>query len=197
MHSSPVQNTHTHARMHTHTHSHFFSSVGRLSEHMRSFLFLPSPLPSSTSRAAGTAGARPVRLAVAVTPHATAGPSVSTRTGRNTTMCVARVCRALQLRWLTHYLDSLTPLPAPAKPAQQDPLVPALRAHQSHWTLLCPADLQICHSAPGRPALPTQPRPHRGPPVAWSWPCGVTAATASLQNKTQIQQNCTHAAPAT
>lgn len=109
-------------------------------------------------------------------------------------MCVARVCRVPQLQWLTHCLDSLTPLPAPAKPAQQDPLVPALRAHQAHWTLLCPADLQIRHPSHGRHALPTS-RPHRGPPVAWSRPCGATAATASLQKKTQIQQNHTHRVP--
>lgn len=78
-------------------------------------------------------------------------------------MCVARVCRAPQLQWLTHYLDNLTPLPAPAKPARQDPLVPALQAHQAHWTLLCPADLPdlllspwtTCPANPPAPPWPT------------------------------------------
>lgn len=155
-----------------------------------------SPLPSSTSRAAGIAGARPARPAAAVMQPATVGPSVSTRTGRSTIMYAARVCRAPQQQWLTHCPDSLMPLPAPAKPAQQGPLAPALQAHQAHWTLPCPADLQIGRPAHGRHALPTS-WPHLGPPDAWSWPGGVTAATASLQKKTQIQRNCIRAASAT
>lgn len=124
-------------------------------------------MPPSTSRAAGTVGARPVRLVAAVMPPATVGPSVSTRTGRSTIMCAARVCRALRLQWLTHCLDSLMPLPAPAKPAQQGPLAPALQAHRAHWTLLCPADLRIQCPAYGHHALPTS-WSHRGPPDTWS-----------------------------
>lgn len=98
-------------------------------------------------------------------------------------MYAARVCRAPQLQWLTHCPDSLMLPLAPAKPAQQGPLAPALRAHQAHWTLPCPADLQIRRPAHGRHALPTS-WPHLGPPDAWSWSGGVTAATASLQKKT-------------
>lgn len=47
-------------------------------------------------KAAGTAGGKPVRHAVAATQLATAAPSANTKTGRNTTMSVVKACRGCQ-----------------------------------------------------------------------------------------------------
>lgn len=96
---------------------------------------LPAP-----HRAAGTAGGRPVRPAAAAMRRATAAPSASTRTGRSTTTCVARACRAPPLPWLTRCPGSRTSPPAPVKLAPQGPLAQAPPGHLALWMPLCPAD---------------------------------------------------------
>lgn len=153
--------------------------------------------PSPQSRAAGTVGARPARHAAAAMQHATAAPSASTRTGRSTTTCAARVCRAPRPWWLTRCLDSPMPLPAwapacprappaPVKLAPRGLLAPALLAH---W-MPHPADpSQTRCSAHGHaPTDPARPQPPDTAPGPGSPTIGVTAATASLQKKTQNQQ---------
>lgn len=144
---------------------------------------IPSDRLSLTPRAAGTAGARPARRAVAAMRPATAAPSASTRTGRSTTTCAARACKAPRPP-LTQGQDSPTPPawapacprpppPAPARRAPRGPPAPGPLGRPARWT--------------PRPADPPGPVPGpRPPPSPGSRPTvGVTAATASLQEKTE------------
>lgn len=126
----------------------------------------PSPDYLPPPRAAGTAGERQARRAVAATRHATVAPSASTRTGRGTTTCAARACRAPRPWQLTQCPDSPTlpaawaPAcpgvpPAPARPATQGLPGLAPRAPLALWTLH-PTDpsrpqnlAHRCHAHPG------------------------------------------------
>ena len=118
--------------------------------------------PHCPSRAAGTVGARPARRVAAVTPRATAAPSASTRTGRSTTTCVARACRASREAALSRWAPPPPPPPQPT-PERPPPTVRAPPRAPSLWWVRAPC--RPSPSAPKRaaPAAPRDPRPPRPP----------------------------------
>lgn len=152
------------------------------------------------TRAAGTAGGRPARHAVAATQLATAAPFANTKTGKSTTTSVVKAYRdcqgAVLCLWEPH---PLPPLP------HQHPLVPLQHTLRALLQGPCPwqaravsqeglaVAVAVSLPAPRRAApavsldLQLQlPLPYWMPPLADTW-------FYSIQNQTE--ESSSHAAP--
>lgn len=134
--------------------------------------------PHCLTRAAGTAGGKPVRRAVAATQLVTAAPSANTKTGRSTTMSVVRACRGCQGAVVSPWA------PPPPRPPLAPPHLPARHPLTRRAPLQDPclwrskaasreglaAAVPVSLPAPRRavPAVPLAPQPQ--PPLPYWMP---------------------------